>query len=211
MLFGGISVLAIILSVIVISLSGVMMPGPMFAVTVAKSYRSPWAGTKVSIGHAIIEVPIILLIYFGFGQFFQHQVVQIILSLIGGAVIIWLGINMFRARKDVVESGKDLKYSAIITGIVMSAINPLFLLWWATVGSMLVMKFVAYGTVGLPVLIITHWTCDLVWLSLVSVMIYRTKALWGMKLQQWIFAVCSLLLIGFGVWYLFSGIQKINW
>lgn len=202
---------AVIFSVIVISLSGVMMPGPMFAVTVAKSYRSPWAGTKVSIGHAIIEVPIILLIYFGFGQFFQHQVVQIILSLIGGAVIIWLGINMFRARKDVVESGKDLKYSAIITGIVMSAINPLFLLWWATVGSMLVMKFVAYGTVGLPVLIITHWTCDLVWLSLVSVMIYRTKALWGMKLQQWIFAVCSLLLIGFGVWYLFSGIQKINW
>ena len=203
--------LAVIFSVIVLSLSGVMMPGPMFAVTVAKSYRSPWAGTKVSIGHAIIEVPIILLIYFGFGQFFQHQVVQIILSLIGGAVIIWLGINMFSARKDVVESGKDLKYSAIITGIVMSAINPLFLLWWATVGSMLVMKFVAYGTVGLPVLIITHWTCDLVWLSLVSVMIYRTKALWGMKLQQWIFAVCSLLLIGFGVWYLFSGIQKINW
>ena len=203
--------LAVIFSVIVLSLSGVMMPGPMFAVTVAKSYRSPWAGTKVSIGHAIIEVPIILLIYFGFGQFFQHQVVQIILSLIGGAVIIWLGINMFRARKDVVESGKDLKYGAITTGIVMSAINPLFLLWWATVGSMLVMKFVAYGTVGLPVLIITHWTCDLVWLSLVSVMIYRTKALWGMKLQQWIFAVCSLLLIGFGVWYLFSGIQKINW
>ena len=203
--------LAVIFSIITLSLSGVMMPGPMFAVTVAKSYRSPWAGTKVSIGHAIIEVPIILLIYFGFGQFFQHQVVQIILSLIGGAVIIWLGINMFRARKDVVESGKDLKYSAIITGIVMSAINPLFLLWWATVGSMLVMKFVAYGTVGLPVLIITHWTCDLVWLSLVSVMIYRTKALWGMKLQQWIFAVCSLLLIGFGVWYLFSGIQKINW
>ena len=203
--------LAVIFSVIVLSLSGVMMPGPMFAVAVAKSYNSPWAGTKMSLGHAVIEVPIILLIYYGFARFFQHNAVQIVLSLIGGMVIIWLGINMFRARKDVVESGKDLKYSAIITGIVMSAINPLFLLWWATVGSMLVMKFVAYGTVGLPVLIITHWTCDLVWLSLVSVMIYRTKALWGMKLQQWIFAVCSLLLIGFGVWYLFSGIQKINW
>ena len=203
--------LAIIFSVIVISLSGVMMPGPMFAVTVAKSYRSPWAGTKVSIGHAIIEVPLILLIYFGFGRFFQNNVVQIVLSLIGGAAIIWLGISMFRARKDVVESGKDLKYGAITTGIIMSAINPLFLLWWATAGSMLIMKFVAYGTAWLPVMIIIHWTCDLVWLSLVSVLIYRTKALWGMKLQQWIFAVCSLLLIGFGAWYLFSGIQKISW
>ena len=202
--------LAIIFSVIVLSLSGVMMPGPMFAGTVAKSYRSPWAGTKVSIGHAIIEVPLILLIYFGFGRFFEHHVVQIVLSLIGGAVIIWLGINMFRARKDVVESGKDLKYGAITTGIVMSAINPLFLLWWATVGSMLIMKIIAFGTAWLPVMIIVHWACDLVWLSLVSVLIYRTKALWGMKLQEWIFAVCSLLLLGFGVWYLISGIQKIS-
>jgi threonine/homoserine/homoserine lactone efflux protein len=210
MLFRGISVLAIIFSVIVISLSGVMMPGPMFAVTVAKSYHSPWAGTKISIGHAIVEVPLILLIYFGFAQFFQRNAVQIGLSLAGGAVIIWLGINMFRARKDVVSSGKDLKYGAITAGIMMSAINPLFLLWWATVGSMLVMKFIAFGTVGLPVLIIIHWACDLVWLSLVSVLIYRTKAFWGMRLQEWIFAVCSLLLVGFGVWYLISGIQKIS-
>ena len=202
--------LANIFSVIVLSLSGVMMPGPMFAVTVAKSYHSPWAGTKISIGHAIIEVPIILLIYFGFTQFFQHNAVQIAMSLIGGAVIIWLGVNMFRARKEVVQSGKDLKYGAVNTGIVMSAINPFFLFWWATVGSMLVMKFTAFGTIGLPVLIITHWTCDLVWLTFVSFLIYRTKALWGMRLQEWIFAVCSLLLVGFGVWYLISGIQKIS-
>jgi threonine/homoserine/homoserine lactone efflux protein len=66
-----------------------MMPGPMFAVTIAKSYRSPWAGTKIAIGHAIIEVPLILLIYFGFARFFQRDGVQITLSLIGGAVIIW--------------------------------------------------------------------------------------------------------------------------
>ena len=202
--------LTVIFSVIVISLSGVMMPGPMFAVTVAKSYRSPWAGTKISIGHAIIEVPIILLIYFGFARFFQHDAVQIALSLLGGGVIIWLGIGMFRARKEVIQSGKDLKYGAITAGIVMSAINPFFLLWWATVGSMLVMKFVAFGTIGLPVLIITHWTCDLVWLSIVSLLIYRTKALWGTRLQEWMVAVCSLLLIGFGLWYLISGIQKIS-
>ena len=202
--------LAVIFSVIVISLSGVMMPGPMFAVTVAKSYRSPWAGTKISIGHAIIEVPIILLIYFGFARFFQHDAVQIVLSLLGGAAIVWMGIGMFRDRKEVAQSGKDLKYGAIAAGIVMSAINPFFLLWWATAGSLLVMKFIAFGTYGLPVLIITHWICDLAWLSLVSLLIYRTKALWGSRLQEWIFAVCCLLLVGFGIWYFVSGIQKIS-
>ncbi|MCX6003167.1 MAG: LysE family transporter [Chloroflexi bacterium] len=201
--------LATIMSVIVISLSGVMMPGPMFAVTVAKSYRSPWAGSKISIGHAIIEVPIILVIYFGFARFFQHQTVQIVLSLLGGGMLIWMGIGMFRAREEVIQRGKDLKYGAITAGIVMSAMNPFFLLWWATAGSMLVMKFVEFGTIGLPVFIMTHWLCDFIWLSIVSLLIYRTKALWGKRFQEWVFVVCSLLLVGFGGWFLYSGIQKI--
>ena len=200
--------LAVILSVVVASLSGVMTPGPMFAVTVAKSYRSPWAGAKMSIGHAIIEVPLILLIYFGFARFFSHTAVQIVLSLLGGAMLIWMGAGMFRARHDVVGSGRDLKYGAVTAGIVMSAINPFFLLWWATAGSMLVMKVMQYGTSGLPVFILSHWTCDLVWLSIVSFAIYRTKTLWGPKLQTGIFMLCSLLLLGFGGWYIASGIQQ---
>ena len=46
----------ILLSIVGISFSGVMMPGPMFAVTMAKGYKSPWAGTQISLGHAVIEV-----------------------------------------------------------------------------------------------------------------------------------------------------------
>ncbi len=201
--------LSLILSVLVISISGVMMPGPMFAVTVAKSYRSPWAGPKIAVGHAIIEVPLILLIYFGFAQFFGHIVVQIVLSLLGGGMIIWMGIGMFRTRREVVESGKDLKYGAVTAGIVMSATNPFFLLWWATVGSLLVMKFKEFGTAGLPVFILTHWICDLIWLSIVSVLIFRTKSLWGKKFQEWVFILCSVLLVGFGLWFIASGVGQL--
>ena len=48
--------LPILLSIVVISFSGVMMPGLMFAVTLTKGYKSPWAGTQISPGHAVIEV-----------------------------------------------------------------------------------------------------------------------------------------------------------
>jgi len=181
----------------------------MFAVTVAKSYRSPWAGVQISLGHAVVEVPIILLIYFGFSRFFENNIVQIVLSIIGGAMIIWMGISMFRARREVVDSGKDLAYGGVTAGIIMSISNPFFLLWWATVGITLVMKFVEFGTVGLPVFIMTHWTCDLIWLSIVSLVIYRTKTLWGKKFQTAIFVVCSLLLLGFGAWFIVSGVQQI--
>ncbi len=199
--------LPILLSVVVISLSGVMIPGPMFAVALAKSYRSPWAGTQMSLGHAVIEVPLILLIYFGFAQFFQNNIVQFVLSIIGGGMITWLGIAMFRARAEVVQQGKDLPYSAFVAGIITSGFNPFFLLWWATIGSMLIMKFLDFGTTGLIVFIVVHWLCDLVWLSFVSNVVYRTHSLWGQKFQEGLFIACSLLLVGFGGWFVVEGIQ----
>ena len=201
--------LPILLSVVVISLSGVMMPGPMTAVTLAKSYKSPWAGTQISLGHAVIEVPLILLIYLGFAQFFQNDMVRLVLSVLGSGMILWLGIIMFRARVEVVQKGKDLPYNAFTAGILTSVFNPFFLLWWATIGSMLIMRILEFGTMGLIVFIIVHWLCDLFWLSFVSVVIYRTHSLWGRKLQEGLFIACSLLLIGFGLWFLISGIQLV--
>lgn len=199
--------LPIILSVVIISLSGVMAPGPMFAVTLAKSYRSPWAGALISLGHATIEVPLILLIYFGFAQFFQNNLVQFGLSIAGGGMIIWLGIGMFRARTEVVRQGKDLPYNAFVAGILTSGFNPFFLVWWASIGSMLVMKFLDFGTSGLTIFIIVHWFCDFAWLSLVSIFIYRTHSLWNRNFQEWLFIACSLLLVVFGGWFAYSGIQ----
>jgi threonine/homoserine/homoserine lactone efflux protein len=204
-----VAMLPILLSVVVISFSGVMMPGPMFAVTLAKSYKSPWAGTQISLGHAVIEIPLILLIYFGFAQFFQNDIVRLVLSVLGSGMIIWLGIGMFRARIEVTHKGKDLPYNALTAGILTSAFNPFFLVWWATIGSMLIMRILDFGTVGLIIFIIVHWSCDLVWLSLVSNVIYRTHSLWGKKLQEWLFITCSLLLVGFGLWFLISGIQLV--
>ncbi len=201
--------LPVLLSIIVISFSGVMMPGPMFAVTLAKSYRSPWAGTRISLGHAVIEVPLILLIYFGFAQFFQNSLVQLVLSVVGSGMIIWLGVSMFRARTEVVQKGKDLPYSAFTAGILTSGLNPFFLLWWATIGSLLLMRFLDFGMAGLGIFIIAHWLCDLAWLSFISVVVYKTHALWGRQFQSGLFIACSLLLVGFGLWFLVSGLQRL--
>ena len=196
-----------LLSLVIISFSGVMMPGPMFAVTVAKSYKSQSAGMKIALGHAIVEIPLIMLIYFGFAQFFQHNMVQFVLSILGGGALIWLGIAMFRARTEVVQKGQDIAYNPLVAGIVTSALNPFFILWWATIGSVLIMGSLEFGITGFALLVPVHWLCDLAWLSFISILIFRTQSLWGMKFQQGLFIVCSLLLIGFGGWFLASGLQ----
>ncbi len=196
-----------LISLVAISLSGVMMPGPMFAVTVARSYRSWSAGTQMALGHAVVEVPLILIIYFGFARFFQHDVFRLALSLLGGGVLIWLGIDLFRSRRQAISDARDRRYNSFIAGIVMSGLNPFFILWWATIGGMLIMKSLAFGLIGFALLIPVHWLCDLAWLSFVSALVYRTHSLWGKGLQQGIVVGCSLVLVGFGIWFLASGLR----
>jgi threonine/homoserine/homoserine lactone efflux protein len=200
---------ALILLALGVSFSGVIAPGPMFAVTLAKSYKSPWAGTLMSLGHAVVEVPLILFIYFGFARFFQNHAVQVSLALVGGGMILWLGISMFRERLRVTRQGKDLPYPAFVAGIIMTGLNPFFLLWWATVGSLLVMKFLDYGTGGLLILIGVHWACDLVWLTFVSQFIHRTHRFLGLRFQEGLFIATALFLAGFGVYYIVSGVRMI--
>lgn len=201
--------LAALGTVVLISLSGVLLPGVMFAVTIAKSYKSPWAGAYISLGHAVIEVPLILVIYFGLAQFFQNNVAQLVLGVVGGGMIILMGISLFRARKEVARGGKDLPYSAFVAGIITTGLNPAIWIWWFTVGSLLLMKFLDVSAFGLVLLIVVHWLCDLVWYSVVSVIVYKTHSLWGVRLQEWVFILCSLGLLYFGVYFIISGIQPV--
>jgi len=199
--------LAALGAVITASLSGVMMPGPMFTVTLAKSLKSPWAGVMVSLGHAVIEVPLILLVYFGLREFFQNEIFQLVLSVLGGGMIIWMSYDLIRSRRKIVREGKDTSYNAFTAGILMSGLNPFFLFWWATLGIKILLDFTnAMGSWALPFFILVHWLCDFVWLSLVSFTIFKTHKFWGEKVQEWVFIILSLALLYFGGQFIVKGI-----
>lgn len=190
-------------------MSGVIMPGPVFAVTVAKSYRSQFAGALVAIGHGLVEVPLILLIYFGFISFLHIDAVRLGVSIAGGILLLLMGLSVLRLRTAVIEKRKELPFNSVVAGVVTSIFNPYFLIWWATVGAALIAGSMAFGQMGLALLIPAHWLCDLVWLSLVAFLVYRTGRLWGRKLQNILLAASALLLIGFGVWFVCSALVEI--
>lgn len=59
--------LTFLFEAVLISLSGVLAPGPITAVTIGKGKESPHAGAFVAIGHGIVEFPLIISIFYGFG------------------------------------------------------------------------------------------------------------------------------------------------
>lgn len=198
-----------LVSVVIISLSGVMMPGPLFAMTVAKSYNNPTSGVLVALGHAVIEIPLIFLIYFGFANFLKLTELQIFIGVAGGAILIYMGMGMIRSRKAMVEEGKDLPYGSFTGGIITTAVNPYFLLWWASVGAALIVKSIAFGLMGFVLFTVVHWLCDFVWLSGMSLVIHRLHHLWSKRVHRAIFSLCGLLMVGFGVWFIGSVIVKL--
>jgi threonine/homoserine/homoserine lactone efflux protein len=196
-----------ILTIIFTSLSGVIMPGPMFTMTLAKSHISPWIGVQVSLGHAVIEVPLVFLIYFGLADFFQEAWIQIILSLIGGGMIIWMSIGLYRNRKSVANVYQENPYSAFIAGILLSGLNPFFLMWWITVGSMLLMNFLEFSPNGIVLFIIFHWICDFVWLSLISITTFKMQSFLNNEKREWIYIILSIILLYFGGNFIIKGIN----
>ncbi|MBS7616425.1 LysE family transporter, partial [Candidatus Bathyarchaeota archaeon] len=157
-----------LLSVILVSLSGVMSPGPLFAVTIAKSSREKNAGVLISVGHGIVEFPLMFLIYLGFNWIFASLFVQKAIGLVGGALMVYLGLKMLKTRKEAKSETQFIKHSSIVSGILATAGNPYFLLWWATIGTFLVMNSAIFGHLGFLFFAVIHWSCDLVWNVFVS-------------------------------------------
>lgn len=195
-----------LLSAIGISLSGVMMPGPITAAIITKGYRDKNAGALIAIGHAVIEIPLIALIYLGFAHYFTSPEVKKVVGLVGGLMLIFMGVVLFRTMRKAGGERVDLPYNSVTTGIIMTGANPYFFLWWATVGTALIANATNFGILGLVLFGLVHWGCDLGWYQFISVSVFKSRHLWTPRVQKIVFGICAVILVGFGVWFCVSAL-----
>ncbi|MEM3578505.1 MAG: LysE family transporter [Candidatus Bathyarchaeia archaeon] len=193
-----------IFSAILLSLSGVMSPGPLFAVTIAKSLKDKMAGVLISIGHGVVEFPLMFLIYFGLSQLLTSNLIQKIIGFFGGLILIFMGVQMFRSRGENDDGSSYLKYGSLIAGVLATGSNPYFLVWWATVGADLVMKAAVFGLIGFSVFAVVHWLCDFFWNTFVSVTVFKSQRFWNKQVQTIILGFCIAIFIVFGAWFVIS-------
>jgi threonine/homoserine/homoserine lactone efflux protein len=192
-----------------ISLSGVLAPGPLFATTIARGYGDGNAGLKVSFGHAVVELPLIAAIFFGLDTVLRNDAVFVGIGLIGGAVLAYLGMDMIRNRRTAVERAKISRHGSFISGAMLTAVNPYWLLWWATVGATLVAGSVEFGLIMLPAFAIVHLSCDFVWYSFVGFTVHRSKSMWSERRHHYLFLASGAIMLVFGAYFVVSSVLKI--
>ncbi len=87
----------------------------------------------------------------------------------------------------------------------------MFLPWWLTIGSSFIIKFREFGTAGLLAFVFAAELLNLFWYPLASMVAYKTGSTSrGQKVKGLLLIVCSILLVGFGIWFVASGVQMIS-
>ena len=196
-------------SVIFISMSGVMAPGPVFTVTIAKGHKSPREGLLIGTGHGLVEIPLILLLYFGFSQVFANDLVKLLIGIVGGVILFYFGMDMLRKRSSIGEQDSSVTpaHGSIMAGILATSSNPYYFLWWATVGVVLIATAHTFGILGMVLFIIAHVSCDLFWYFFVGYTVFKSKRLWTPRVHSYVFGLCGMALMGFGVWFVISALE----
>jgi threonine/homoserine/homoserine lactone efflux protein len=209
--FYAMSLLFIFTNAFVIGLSGAVMPGPLLTVNISSALRRGfWAGPIVVLGHALSEIAVLLAIYFGLTSLVKDPRVFWWIAVIGGAALIVMGGMMFldlirkRVRLEFIDQNRQSSRKTIVLAILASVSSPYWILWWLTVGALLISQSLQFGVIGLLVFYIGHILSDLVWYSIVSFLIGSGKRYFNNLIYQSLVAICALFLVALGVYFIRS-------
>jgi len=200
----------------VVGFSGAMMPGPLLVLTMGQAAKhGVWSGPLVVLGHAILELLLIVALFLGLSRFFTNDVFQGVVGIIGGLVLVVMGFTTARQgwRKAVLNTSPATITEGgrlVVSGAVVSASNPYWIIWWATIGLTYLLWSSKLGFWGITAFYTSHISSDLVWYALVSFIVVKGRRIISDSVYQWFLIVCGLGLVGLGGYFLFSGIRFIQ-
>ena len=197
---GDITLFGFLVTAVAISLSGVMAPGPITAATLAAGTRSRHAGVLIALGHLVVEFPLILLLVAGIGKFLQSSGIRVGIGLAGGAFLLLMGVQLLLSLRATDNTpASPTQRHPFWSGVVLTGANPYFLLWWATVGLAMAGQSMKFGPLVLVLFALVHGLCDLIWLEVLSLVGFKGTEAFGQRSQKIVSAVCGVLLLGFGL------------
>jgi threonine/homoserine/homoserine lactone efflux protein len=207
------SLAGLFISAFIIALSGAMMPGPLLSTTIAESARRGWtAGPLLILGHAILELVLVIGLAAGLLSFIQKPLVTQVIALLGGAFLLYLGYGMSRQaaagqiRLDAGEKARPAGLHPVLAGVLVSISNPYWSIWWATIGLGYLTIGLQQGWLGLAAFFSGHILADLAWYVLIAVLIAQGRRFFSQPVYNFILLACGIFLVGMGVFFIYRGL-----
>jgi len=204
---------------LLVGFSGALAPGPLLAVVVTESAQGgPSAAGWLLLGHALAEVVVVAGLAAGLGRLLSRAWVAALMGLLGGLFLLWMGVDIALGvwsgaiALDLVGGGEAAGASPWLvhwtlrvgTGVLVSAGNPYWVLWWATVGAGYVTLALQRGRLALGVFYLGHILSDVVWYMVVAVVVSTGRAFLSNDVYRLIMLGCAVFLVAFSAYFLYS-------
>ena len=191
-------------TVVAVSASGVMAPGPLFAANVAYGARGGWkSGIRMAYGHTAVEAPLVVLIGLGAVSLAAFPQVREYVSILGAiSLFVFAGLQV-RSALGRIPPAHPGGRGPVFVGAALSALNPFFIVWWLTVGFKLVTDAVAlYSLAGIAVVFGFHIWMDYAWLGSVGYLSRRGRSVLSARNYRIFMVALSGILVYFGMRFL---------
>ena len=199
-----------VVTVIILTASGALAPGPLFFATVTHGTKhGAKSGLIFSIAHTVVEFLLIMLLALGLLTVASEPIVKMVIGLIGGIVLITFGA--IQIRSSIISNPEDLKKPKasyrhlFILGLAFTGLNPYFILWWLTVGAQLIIIALEFAAlIGVLFMFICHVWMDYVWLTGTAYFAKKGTNIMGLKWYKPLLIVFGVILIYFGITFIIS-------
>jgi threonine/homoserine/homoserine lactone efflux protein len=211
-----IDLLGIALASFVVAFSGAAAPGPLLLTVIKESIgRDARVGVMLSLGHALVEFPVVVLLSLGLVRV-DPSGIMFWLGLIGGIALVSFGLLTLKATTKpgavIHAEGMQTRTSAIklaLLGGIASASNPYWTLWWLTIGVASVVQAMILGPIGLLVFYLGHIAGDGVVFVSVSALTSRAKNVLGGKGYRVLLIGTGVILIAIGASFVLLALKSI--
>ncbi len=215
----------IFVSSFIIALSGALMPGPLLAVTIRHSTRRGFAAAPLLVlGHAVLEAGLLSLLLFGMVEWIRGDAAVALIALVGGVMLLWMAAGMAREVRTLrfepraslaVPGGKGEDPGAggwmrpVIDGIVTSASNPYWSLWWATIGLGYLLVARGQGAAGVLAFFAGHILADAAWYLFVGSAVSAGRGWFTDRAYRVVVGACAVFLAFFAVSFGYFGVTRL--
>lgn len=192
-----------------------MMPGPLLTVTINESYRQGFsAAPKLVAGHAVLEGGMVILLGFGLEQIITNSIFFGVVAVLGGAYLLWMGLDMVRAIRDGrlsldLECHEGKRIGPFAAGLTISLANPYWSLWWATFGLSYLGRSLQHGVPGAAFFYAGHISADIIWYFLVALLVVSGRRFLSDRLYHIIIVASGGLLLLMGPKFIADGLVKL--
>jgi len=207
-------VFTFVATVVGVSVSGALAPGPLFFTNITHGTKSgARGGLAFSVGHTIVELGFVMFLALTLQTVVNEPLIKLVVGAVGGIALLVFGFLQIRetltSKSNVASQGGIPSKNPLLLGTLFTGLNPYFIIWWLTVGTTLIMGALDLASfAGVFIMYVSHVWMDYAWLIGTAYLAKKGTNLMGMEEYRVVMIIFGAVLIYFGLRFLLSPFLK---